>query len=56
MHGSPQIHDNLYFDLKVYFIYFWVFKLEREERKFLGNRERKKMVGCHDINNKNDHI
>jgi len=30
--------------------------LERGERKFLENRERKKMVGCHDINNKNDHI
>jgi len=28
-HDSPQTHDNFYFDLKIYFVYFSVLKLEK---------------------------
>jgi hypothetical protein len=45
MHGSPQIHENFYFDPKIHFVNFSVFKLERGE-SFMGNCERKKMIGC----------
>ena len=41
-HDSLQIHDNFYFGLKIYFIYFSVLKLEKCERKLLKNSERER--------------
>jgi hypothetical protein len=46
MHGSLQIHNNFYFDPKVYFIHFSIIKLKRKERKLSKNykKERKLLV------------
>jgi hypothetical protein len=42
MHGSLQIHNNFYFDPKIYFIHFSIIKLKRKERKLSKNCKKKK--------------
>jgi hypothetical protein len=44
MHGSLQIHNNFYFDSKVYFIHFSIIKLKRKERKLSKNYIYKKKI------------
>jgi hypothetical protein len=55
MHGSLQIHNNFYFEPKIYFIHFSIIKLKRKERKLSKNckKKREKMIGCCNTDNKN---
>jgi hypothetical protein len=61
IHCSPLIYNKFYFDPKVYFyLFFWfifpIHKLEKKDKKLLENnkRDKKKIVGYRDTNNKND--
>jgi len=42
IHDSHQIYDIFYFDLKFYFVYFLIFKLEKIDKKLLENNERER--------------
>jgi hypothetical protein len=45
--ASLQIHNNFYFDPKIYFIHFSIIKLKRKERKLSKNGKKKKREnGC----------
>jgi hypothetical protein len=53
IHDSPQIHDNFYFDPKVYFVQFSIPELDKDKRKLLENDDQEKIISCRDTRKKN---
>jgi hypothetical protein len=52
IHDSPQIHDNFYFDPKVYFVQFSIPELDINKRKLLENDDEEKIISCRDTRKK----